>query len=361
MIYKRYILVFVLCSLFVWTGKAEYRVTLQEALSGNKHVVAYVDGVKVDFTLDTGCSTLTISKNLFEELVRKGAVKRSELSEVGEAELANGEMHDVQYFTIKRLQLGDYVMHNVRASIGVHARPDADPLLGQSVLNRCEYYAISNNGQLIFEPKPEEEQKALVIAQTFSNDTSYANNAKIVEALRPYAERLSPRHLIIYAQALEYINEERTAIPIYTYLINSDVFSDEDGKVYQRLMNAKVNYAEQLYHQEAYGECETLLHEIIRESKQEPIYTRGLNYSYNTLCYLYWQTKEYDKAEKATLQYCNYLLSPRTWEYLENHAIEADENLAKLLNHLSKYCSYNDEEAKAKRYERMARNAGFKE
>ena len=60
-----YIVIVVLCSLFVGTTWAkEYSVPLQESMSGNKHLVAYADGVKGRFTFDTGCSSLTINKTL---------------------------------------------------------------------------------------------------------------------------------------------------------------------------------------------------------------------------------------------------------------------------------------------------------
>ena len=79
--YRLRVIVVVLCSIVVWTTKAvEHRVALKESLSGNKYMTAYVDGVKVNFTLDTGCSSLSINQLLFEELVRKGVVQWSDLS-----------------------------------------------------------------------------------------------------------------------------------------------------------------------------------------------------------------------------------------------------------------------------------------
>lgn len=344
----------------VWTTKAgEHRVALKESLSGNKYMTAYVDGVKVNFTLDTGCSSLSINQLLFEELVRKGVVQWSDLSEVGEAELANGEMHDVRHFTVKRLQLGDYVFHNVRASLGVNDRADADPLLGQTVLNRCTYYTV-RDGMFAFEPKQEAEQQALYFCDMHHSDTSLAVNRQMVEKLRPYEARLSARYMVIYGQALEVIDEEKHAIPLYEQLLQSGAYEDADGALFRRKVNAKTNYADQLYNAEAYEECEKILYEVLREARQtEPVFKNGLDYAYSTLCYLYWQIKEYDKAEQTTLRYVEHVITPHTWEYLESHSIEPNADLARLLHHLSLWHGHQDHPTEAERYEKMAKNAGL--
>lgn len=341
--------------------RAEYQMQLQGTLSGNQRLTAVVDGEEVNFTFDTGCSSLTINQVLFDELVRKGVVKRSDLSETCEAEMANGEMHDVRYFTIKSLKMGDYVWHNVRASVGVHDRPDADPLLGQAILSRCEYFAISN-GVLVFEPKPDDVQQAIYYCDMHHTDTTFAGNQKLEEKMRPYLASFSPRYLIFYAQALEYINQERQAIPIYEQLLQSDTYYDEEGKVFRQKVNAKVNYADQLYNAEAYDECEKVLHDILREAPlTQPVYEHGMEYAHSTLCYLYWQTKEYDKAEQATMQYADYLLAPKTWQYLETHVITPNKDLARLLHHLSQWHAYKENEQKAALYDKMAKHAGYKE
>lgn len=354
----RNIVILVLCSLFVWTARAEeHSVPLQESMSGNKHLIAYADGVKVRFTFDTGCSSLTINKVLFEELVRKGMVKWSDLSDIGEAELANGEMHDVRYFTIKRLQIGDYTMRNVRASLGVHDRADADPLLGQGVLNRFNAYLIQD-GKLYFDPRPDEIQQAMYFCDIHHADTTFAMNQQIVNKLQPYINQLGNRYRIMYVQALEYTNREDIAIPLYQQLLTDGTYEDEDGSLFKRKLNAMVNYAEQLYHAERYAECEEVLFDLRHESQlQDPVYERGLRYAHSTLCYVYWQTKEYDKAEQATMDYVEYVVAPHEWKWLLNHKIAANDDLVKLLHHLAKWYRYNDNEEKAKQFDKMAKNA----
>lgn len=354
----RNIVILVLCSLFVWTARAEeHSVPLQESMSGNKHLIAYADGVKVRFTFDTGCSSLTINKVLFEELVRKGMVKWSDLSDIGEAELANGEMHDVRYFTIKRLQIGDYTMRNVRASLGVYDRADADPLLGQGVLNRFNAYLIQD-GKLYFDPRPDEIQQAMYFCDIHHADTTFAMNQQIVNKLQPYINQLGNRYRIMYVQALEYTNREDIAIPLYQQLLTDGTYEDEDGSLFKRKLNAMVNYAEQLYHAERYAECEEVLFDLRHESQlQDPVYERGLRYAHSTLCYVYWQTKEYDKAEQATMDYVEYVVAPHEWKWLLNHKIAANDDLVKLLHHLAKWYRYNDNEEKAKQFDKMAKNA----
>lgn len=341
-------------------GWAEYSVPMMEALSGAKSVYASVEGLKVLFTFDTGCSSLLLNQNIFNELVRMGAVRREDLSAESEAELANGESHLVRNFTIPRLKIGGCVLHNVRASVGVYDRPDADPLLGQAVLERFRSYTISN-GRLSFDAKPEGEQQALALASSLRSDTTRNGNRQIVNALKPYKDRLSPRYLLLLAKACDYTDDFRQSIALYDVLLSSDSFIDEDHTVYDRRITAKMNLADMLYADESSVECELALFALIKEAKQEPVSHEALRYSYSTLCYLYWKVKNYEKAEWATMQYADYLLAPNTHEWLEEHAMTPNEDLAKLLNHLSKYHSYQGHATKAERYKRMSIHAGWKE
>ena len=215
-------------------AEESYSVPLTESYSGGRYIRANIDGIEVNFIFDTGCSSLFINQSVFNELLRRGIVKRKDLSKANEAELANGQSHAVRHFNIKRMQIGDCVLHDIQASVGIGDQPNATCLFGQAVLERFAYYSIAGN-KIYFEPKPEAEQQALVIANQLSEDTARAQQQRIVEALQPYADWLSPRYLVIYAYALYHTDQYEQAMAIFRYLLDSGEFEDSDRQLEKAL------------------------------------------------------------------------------------------------------------------------------
>ena len=215
------------------TGK-QYTVPLAEAYSGNKYLQAEVEGMSVRFIFDTGCSSVSISRSVFNTLLRRGLVKKKDLSHESEVELANGTSHKVKHFVIKHLRVGDCVLHNVHATVSMDASSEGGSLFGQAALERMAYYSVAGN-TLYFESKPEGEQHALYLAELLSDDTARVQQQRIVDALQPYAEWLTPRYLLIYAYALYRTGEYEQAIGIFRYLIDSGVFEDNDRQLRKAL------------------------------------------------------------------------------------------------------------------------------
>ena len=213
----------VLIVLFPLSASAECEVMMQQEVGGNQHIAIEADGLPIDCTFDTGCSSLTVSKAVFDELVRRGSVSEEDLYDEGVAEMANGEKYQMRGFVIHRLKIGDCVLRDIPASIGINHHSDAPSLFGQTVLERFATYTVTGN-KLIFEPRPATEQQALITAYRLQNDTTSSAREQIIEVLSPYIDRLSPRYLMLYVSALDESGRHEEAQRIYQQLVASGVY-----------------------------------------------------------------------------------------------------------------------------------------
>lgn len=92
-----------------------------------------VNGVDMEFILDTGCSDMLMSRVEFQYLKKIGAL--SERDYIGETSStdADGDVSVCRMYNIKRLEVGGHVIKDVQC--GVSDSEDAYMLLGQSVLS----------------------------------------------------------------------------------------------------------------------------------------------------------------------------------------------------------------------------------
>lgn len=336
-----YLLLLILLPL---TLSAQYSVPLMEAKNGNQYLNTQVDGIDVEFTFDTGCSSVLINQEIFDEMRRRNLIKLSDLSEKGEAIIANGEAMNVRHFIIKELKIGTCVLHNVSASIGVDAKPSAMPLLGQSALERFNSYTIKEN-KLYFQTKPEQEQNALFIANKYRNDTTIANQQKVVEALTPYEGRLSFRYLGILADALNITGAYEQAIDIYERLLNSSSYKEDKQFLLHQKISAENSLADKLYEDAKYMESEQWLLRIIEQAKQDASFEDKLDYAYYSLFFVYMKQEEYTKAEECVQQYAKQVRVP-------------NKHLAQVCYYLSRYFSNIEDYESAQRYKKLCDSSG---
>lgn len=177
----------------------------------DKCVEVYVDGIKRLFTFDTGCTSLSINIELLNELVKQQKVNLADVNDEREAQLANGYTHVVRRLMLRELTLGGYTFHNVVAHVGLDAAPDAPLLLGQSLLERMQWYKIAGN-TILFEPYDEAFQYALSFADYYSSDTTHQQ--EIARRLLPYEQQgmLSCYFRLRLFYALYFIDDYNTAI-----------------------------------------------------------------------------------------------------------------------------------------------------
>jgi aspartyl protease family protein len=105
--------------------------------------------VKRKFILDSGASELAISKDLENELIINGLIRKENYLTPGLYQLADGSIISLRRVSIPKLKVGGFTVYNVTASIGNSNSP---LLLGRSFLDKFKKWSIDNNSnKLILE------------------------------------------------------------------------------------------------------------------------------------------------------------------------------------------------------------------
>jgi hypothetical protein len=91
------------------------------------------DTITLPFLLDTGASDLAIPADVALTLVRAGALASGDFIGKDRYTLANGSEEVREQVVIREVQVGDYAVRNVTATI---SPPQGEPLLGQSFLSK---------------------------------------------------------------------------------------------------------------------------------------------------------------------------------------------------------------------------------
>jgi clan AA aspartic protease (TIGR02281 family) len=97
--------------------------------------------IELDFTVDTGASTVVVPADVFGTLIRTGTIADADLMGKQTFSLADGSTQMQGTFRIRSLKIGDRVLHDVEASVAPVA---GSLLLGQSFLHRFKSWSIDN-------------------------------------------------------------------------------------------------------------------------------------------------------------------------------------------------------------------------
>ena len=99
------------------------------------------DSVKLDFTLDSGASVVTIPADVAMTLIRTGTLTRDDYLGRQTFQLADGRTVPSTILRIRTLKVGDIVVHDVQASV---TDAKGSLLLGQTFLTRLSTWSIDN-------------------------------------------------------------------------------------------------------------------------------------------------------------------------------------------------------------------------
>jgi clan AA aspartic protease (TIGR02281 family) len=128
-----------------------------------------VNGLSLEFILDTGASSVSISLSEALFMIKNGYLKTDDILEKEKYMTANGTIADGTKILIHEIQIGDYKLQNITGNI-THTL-DAPLLLGNSVLSKLGDFNLNiNNATLtINEGKSFDFNKDTLIAS--SNDS----------------------------------------------------------------------------------------------------------------------------------------------------------------------------------------------
>lgn len=112
------------------------------------HLKVKVNGLPIDFILDTGCSDMQMSSAEFNFLIKENLIKTDEdFISHSETKIANGDKVESDFYNIKTVEIKNNVMSNVICN--VVDNPNAPALLGQSVLSKLGKITIDYNKKLL--------------------------------------------------------------------------------------------------------------------------------------------------------------------------------------------------------------------
>ena len=108
-----------------------------------------INGLEMEFMLDTGASDVTISLTEAMFMFRHGYLRESDFSGVKQYSLANGNLEESDSVILREMEIGGLKLFNVKA--GIIRELTAPVLLGQSALSKLGNIEIdyANNTLII--------------------------------------------------------------------------------------------------------------------------------------------------------------------------------------------------------------------
>jgi clan AA aspartic protease (TIGR02281 family) len=129
---------------------------------GTLQVPVAINGVSLNFTIDSGATDVCIPGNVFAALLRTGTVLPRDLLDKRVYRLANGSEEVSQRFRIRSLRVGSLELRDVIASVVPSA---GSLLLGQSFLSRLRSWSIDNERQVLLLTPAATAQAPLIATQ----------------------------------------------------------------------------------------------------------------------------------------------------------------------------------------------------
>jgi aspartyl protease family protein len=139
---------------FLFFNKSEQTTDKQIVKMVEKNGVRYIpmkiNGQELDFVFDTGASSICISTLEAALLYKKGVFSERDIKDFERFLTASGDISVGARIILKTAQIGDKTLYDVEATI--IDNPNAECLLGQTVLSRFGKYTIDNeHNEIIFE------------------------------------------------------------------------------------------------------------------------------------------------------------------------------------------------------------------
>ena len=100
------------------------------------------DCTEFPMIFDTGCSGVAMSVLELNTLIKHGYILPEDVIGMTRAQIADGSIVENAVVNLRKLQIGDYVCHNVQATIS--ANENAPLLLGNGALKDVESFVVDD-------------------------------------------------------------------------------------------------------------------------------------------------------------------------------------------------------------------------
>lgn len=105
-----------------------------------------VNGITKKFVLDTGCSTMLISKKEAKEILKRNKINKT-IYDKTEVNYANGENDILHIILIDEIKIGNETLNNIPCVISNNE--NSPLLLGQSLFSKFNYLTIDYTNMLL--------------------------------------------------------------------------------------------------------------------------------------------------------------------------------------------------------------------
>lgn len=105
------------------------------------------DCTEFPMIFDTGCSGVSISILELATLIKHGYITEDDVVGITQAQIADGSVVEEAVVNLRKLQIGDYICHNVKATISENGA--APLLLGNGALKNVESFSIDDDYRVI--------------------------------------------------------------------------------------------------------------------------------------------------------------------------------------------------------------------
>lgn len=122
------------------SSKTEEIISLKNS-NGVYFINIEIGNQSLNFVLDSGASDVALSLQVERDLIRDGEITREDYLEPALYKLADGRIVSCRRVKLKEMKIGEIIVKNVTASIGVSETP---LLLGRSFLDNFKSWTIDN-------------------------------------------------------------------------------------------------------------------------------------------------------------------------------------------------------------------------
>jgi aspartyl protease family protein len=159
----RCITISILLSMIIVQVNAQTVIPMEKK-NGVYVIPCYVNDLKLEFIFDTGAGDVSISLTEAIFMIKNGYIKEEDIQGSEKYRIANGEITEGTKIIIRKLQIGNKTLYNVKASI-VHTS-SAPLLLGQSAIERFGTFTVDYSTNNLIIGKSGEMPKNETVVQT---------------------------------------------------------------------------------------------------------------------------------------------------------------------------------------------------
>lgn len=152
--------------------------TVQIPLKNNSYTLkCYINGIPMDFTFDTGATSVSISLTEADFLMKHGYLKKTDFLNSTNIQIANGDVIQGSKIILRKVQIGEIILENIEATV-IH-NLNAPLLLGMSAINKIGKVVIENKVLYIYPHKSN-----LVLTSAKKNSSSSRTAESYIEVYK---------------------------------------------------------------------------------------------------------------------------------------------------------------------------------